>query len=48
MASLKPSKPDVYEGKRDALAVNAWIYQVDTYLNLLALSNPELNLTEEM
>ena len=48
MANLKPSKPDVYEGKRDALAVNAWIYQVDTYLNLLALSNPELNLTEEI
>ncbi len=48
MTSLKPSKPDVYEGKRDALAVNSWIYQVETYLNLLVMSNPELNLTEEM
>lgn len=48
MATLKPSKPDVYDGKRDALTVDAWIYQVDTYLNLLTLSNPELNLTEEI
>ena len=48
MASLKPSKPEIFEGKRDSLAVNSWLYQVDTYLNLLALSSPELNLTDEI
>lgn len=48
MTSLKLSKPDVYAGKRDSLVVNARIYQVNKYLNLLELSNPELNLTKEM
>lgn len=44
MAILKPSKLDIYEGNRDALAVNASIYQVDIYLNLLALRNPKTEL----
>lgn len=48
MANLKPSKPAVYDDKRDALTVDELIYQVDTYQNLLALSNPALNLTEEI
>ncbi len=48
MATLKPSKPDVYDGKRDAVTVDSWIFQVDTYLNLLSIGNPQLNLTEEI
>lgn len=48
MTTIKPSKPDIFEGKRDALVVESWIYQIETYLNLLRLSNPELNITDEM
>ena len=35
MASLKPNKPERYDGKRDELAVRAWLYQVQQYLNLV-------------
>ena len=41
MANLKPNKPEPFSGKRDAVTVNAWLYQVDMYLNLLQLNNPE-------
>ena len=46
MASLKPNKPELFTGKRDAVTVAAWLYQVDTYLNLLQVSNPGMNLDE--
>ena len=42
MASLKPSKPGPYEGKRDSLTVETWLYQVDVYLNLLQVANPNV------
>lgn len=48
MASLKQSKPDIYNSNRDALKDDAWIYQVNTYLNLLTPSNSKLNLTEKI
>ena len=48
MATIKPTKPDVYDGKRDGLTVNTWLYQVELYLNLVQLNNPELNVDDNM
>ena len=42
MASLKPSKPGPFEGTRDSLTVETWLYQVDVYLNLLQVANPNV------
>jgi len=42
MATLKPSKPGPFEGKRDSLTVETWLYQVDVYLNLLQVANPNV------
>ena len=46
MASMKPSKPGPYEGKRDSLVVETWLYQLDVYLNLLQVANPNVVLDE--
>ena len=46
MASLKPQKPELFSGRRDAIAVNTWLYQVEMYLNLLQVSNPQIILDE--
>lgn len=46
MASLKPQKPELFSGRRDAIAVNTWLYQVEMYLNLLQVTNPEIVLNE--
>lgn len=45
--NLKPNKPDLYDGKRDFLAVNTWIFKIQQYLSLAALSNPATQLTDE-
>ena len=42
MASLKPGKPGPFEGKRESLAVETWLYQVDVYLNLQQAANPNV------
>lgn len=42
MAALKPNKPGPFEGKRDSLTVETWLYQVDVYLNLLQVANPNV------
>ena len=42
MVNLKPNKPEPFSGKRDAVTVAAWLYQIETYLNLLQVSNPEM------
>ena len=39
MASLKPNKPSIYDGKREDLAVRTWLYQVDQYLTLAQVGN---------
>lgn len=39
--NLKPNKPDTYDGKRDFLTVNAWLYQVEQYLSLIQLGSPD-------
>lgn len=46
MASLKPNKPDRFDGKREEFTVRTWIYQVKQYLTLIQVGN-NLNLTEE-
>lgn len=46
MAAIKPSKPEFFNGCRDALTVNSWLYQMETYLNLITLGNPQLAVEE--
>lgn len=41
MASLKPNKPSIYDGKRDDLTVKAWLYQVKQYLTLCEVGNEQ-------
>lgn len=45
--NLKPNKPDLYDGKRDFLAVNTWLFKIQQDLSLAALSNPSVKLTDE-
>ena len=47
MASLKPNKPSIYDGKRDELAVRTWLYQVDQYLTLAQVGS-QVALSDEM
>ena len=42
MEFIKPNKPDSFSGYRDALTVNTWLYQTETYLNLVQVNNPEI------
>lgn len=44
--NLKPNKPESYDGRRDFLVVNTWLYKVEQYLVLVQLSNPGVQLTE--
>lgn len=44
---LEPNKPDVYDGKRDFLAVHTWHFKIQQYLNLAALSSPNSELSDE-
>jgi polyhydroxyalkanoate synthesis regulator phasin len=37
--AIKPPKPDVYKGKRDALEINAWIDQLERYSKHFGLSD---------
>lgn len=46
MASLKPQKPELFSGRRDAVAVNTCLYQVEMYLNLLQVTNPQIVLDQ--
>lgn len=39
LINLKPNKPEAYDGTRDYLLVNTWIYNVEQYLNLSQLSS---------
>lgn len=43
--NLKPSKPDTYDGTRDFLVVNTWLYKVEQYLSLTQLSSPNVAIT---
>lgn len=44
--NLKPNKPECYDGKRDFLTVNTWIYTIGQYLSLTQLSSPSIQITE--
>ena len=46
MASLKPSKPSNFDGKRDEFTVRTWMYQVKQYLALVQVGNA-LNLDDQ-
>lgn len=48
MAMIKPSKPEAFEGRRDALHVNTWLYQVEMYLNVCQMNNPQQLIAENM
>jgi len=39
MSMIKPNKPGCYEGKRNLLAVNSWLYQVKQYLDLVQVGS---------
>jgi hypothetical protein len=38
--NLKPAKPGSYEGKRDSLTMETWLYQVEQYLALVQIGAP--------
>ena len=44
MASLKPQKPDLFHGRRDAVAINTWLYQGEMYLNFMQVANHQIAL----
>lgn len=37
--NIKPKRPDAYDGKRDHMTVEAWIYSVESYLKLVQLGS---------
>lgn len=43
---LKPNKPDPFDGQRDFLVVNTWIYKMEQYLGIVQVSNPHAELTD--
>jgi Retrotransposon gag protein len=44
--NIKPAKPGAYEGKRDSLTVETWLYQVEQYLALVQVGAPETPLDD--
>lgn len=44
--NLKPNKPEAFDGRRDYLVVNTWLYKIEQYLSLVQLSHPTVPLTE--
>lgn len=38
--NLKPKRPEVFDGKRDQMTVEAWIYSIDSYIQLVQLGSP--------
>lgn len=46
MTSIKPNKPEAYNGKRDFLAVHTWLYKMEQYFHLIQMVNPEMQLAE--
>lgn len=44
--NFKPDKPEKYDGKRDYLIVNTWLYQLEQYFNLLQFSIPDREITD--
>lgn len=44
--TLKPNKPEPFDGRRDFLMVNTWLYKMEQYLAIVQLSNPGTELGE--
>ena len=44
---LKPKQPDSYDGRRDYLSVNTWLYKLEQYLSILMVLNPSLTRMSE-
>jgi len=44
--NLRPNKPDAFDGTRDFLVVNTWVYKVEQYLALAQLANPTAPMTD--
>lgn len=44
---LKPNKPELYDGKREALAVYAWTYKMEQYFELIELGRNGAALPEK-
>lgn len=45
---IKANKPEAFEGRRDALHVNTWLYQVEMYLNVSQMNSPEQLIDDNM
>ncbi len=45
--NLKPNKPEPFDGKRDYLVANTWLYKIKQYLALLQFGNPRSHISEE-
>ena len=43
---MKHNKPEPFDGKRDCLVVNTWLYKVEQYLTLVQLTSPGMLLTD--
>lgn len=43
---FKPNRPGTYNGKRDFLAINTWLYKVEQYLLLIQIGASQGNLSE--
>lgn len=44
--SLKGNKPETFNGNRDFLGVNTWLYKIEQYLALTQISSPQVTLTD--
>ena len=49
LSSVKwgPNKPEVFDGKRDFLAVSTWLYKMEQYLHLMEVFAKGVTMTEE-
>lgn len=45
--NLKPNKPETFDVRRDFLAVNNWLFNIEQYLTLSQLSNPNALISDE-
>ena len=47
MNVMKPTTPEPFDGQRDALKVNTWLYKMEVYFDLLMIANPQLQLNDQ-
>ena len=45
--TLKPNRPEPFDGLRDYLVVHTWIYKVEQYLVLTEITNPNVGLSDQ-